>query len=98
MTTFCDLKPISTLGPSKYCCTRCGYTTSIELKKAPNKYSKICPVASNGRSSPGILKKGWNLSAANLRWEAAGKPVRTDEQVTEIIEKACTRCHYFTGV
>ncbi len=53
------------------------------------RYPRMLPrVASNG---PGILRKGWNYAQAFARWELAGKPVRSQEQI-DALYVLCEAC------
>lgn len=43
----------------------------------------------------GTLKLVRVYVTATMRWEAAGRPVRTDEQVDAILADHCATCPYF---
>ena len=45
---------------------------------------------------PSLPKQLSSWAKAILKWEQAGKPVRTDEQVAAILE-VCKGCKHFTG-
>lgn len=45
--------------------------------------------------TPKLTNKVMNYFAAVRKWVAAGKPVRTEQEIQEIYEKHCSKCSMF---
>lgn len=58
-----------------------------------------CRVNSECRSGPAkdisLILKGQMILTAKHRWEQAGRPERSDEQVQRLAEQCCQVCKYF---
>ncbi|MCR9116082.1 MAG: hypothetical protein NXI22_03935 [bacterium] len=68
-----------------YFCPQCG--TMRDRNSRRN-----CPAASGP-----ILSKAAVYGVAVARWMLAGRPVRSDEEVTEIFDNLCGPCEHFNG-
>lgn len=47
------------------------------------------------RKAPNLVQQARTLGKAALKWERAGRPVRTPEQIRELFEKHCRPCEFF---
>jgi len=50
------------------------------------------------RRSQSVLGAPMRLLSARARWDKAGQPVRTDEEVTRIYEDICKPCGYYAPI
>jgi hypothetical protein len=44
---------------------------------------------------PALPLQIWLYKEALMRWNSAGRPVRTDDEVKEILEKHCIKCDWY---
>lgn len=73
-------------------CVLCG-----RLGKGP-RYRRMCSVAPpEDASTPGLLSRLTGYGTAVARWLRAGRPVRSDERVAELLTVHCEPCEHFAG-
>jgi hypothetical protein len=51
--------------------------------------------AQTGKRGPGAMQLFKNVGLATARWVKAGRPVRSEDEITEIFEKVCRPCKHF---
>ncbi|QDU97545.1 hypothetical protein [Lignipirellula cremea] len=87
-------------------CTQCDYRTTIRRKRPPR---RNCPASTPGLtpgSTPGLAEqqpptfpeKLLRYGVAVAKWVTAGRPVRTDAEVLQILNDHCRPCELFNGV
>lgn len=92
----CQLIPSKRVGEATiYVCPSCERRTK-PLKVPANKVRRQC-TATEQVVAPGIIQRARHYKTAIEKWIDAGKPIRTDEEVTRIVEQACGNCDLFNG-
>jgi len=74
--------------------------TELELMKAISEESDDTPIAATPDGSPApnypaMTTQMWLYKEALLRWNRAGRPVRSTEEVNSILTNHCQRCDWY---
>lgn len=70
-------------------CESCGWTSKRRARR-------MCPAKADA-PLPSLLQRAVRFAAATGKWAMAGCPLRTEEQITAILESHCQPCPEFTG-
>lgn len=82
-----------------FICSGCG---KIRRRREDLKFNCSCSTITfpdntdSAKAPPGILAKGFDALKAWIKWDRAGKPIRSLEEV-EQVQKICSECSYYQG-
>ena len=85
---FCDWKARKKDERYRLKCRRCG---TVRISKT-TKYRRLCP---ESKETPPPIQRLRSYAKATARWIAAGRPKRSDSEVTRIYDEVCTPCSDF---
>lgn len=74
-----------------YC--RCGHVERGDGQPSPGHAEQRTRIANHQKHSPSILARRY--AEAVHRWNAAGRPVRSDAEMSHIFETHCRPCKHF---
>lgn len=80
--------------PGVYRCAQCGFAT-LPTSFGPERIRKRC-VAARETRAPSLMVRVANYRRALVRWLAAGRPVRSRDEIKKL-HAICTNCDHFTG-
>lgn len=99
MRSLCNYQPTDTEGI--YRCPDCDHVTKKPRSTPPRRNCPAkapeptpCPEPCE-QPPPGLLGQAINFASSTAKWVAAGRPVRSDDEVAAILEQICQPCEFF---
>lgn len=71
-------------------CRRCKPEENADALSPPTRRQ-----SNRSRKAPGILRRAMTYTEAVIEWAAAGRPERSQDEITQIYEKNCSKCKRF---
>jgi len=86
----------------KWVCPQCSLVVRLDAndKKIRCSCGHIEELGSRAiarKKSPGIFRRASNYLTAMKAWEAAGKPTRSQREITEILDNHCRLCRWYNA-